>query len=70
MDSSEARLAGLRMAATMNIEQIIIRGDSKIVIGHVTRSFEAKEENIKWYYAIAKSLVAQLKATWLERIDR
>lgn len=43
----EALLAGLHMAFAMNIEQLIIRGDSQVVYGHVTRSFETKEDNMK-----------------------
>lgn len=59
----EVLLARLWMAAAMNIGQLIIREDSKIVFGQVTGSFEAQEENMKQYSTIAKSLVAQFKAT-------
>lgn len=35
------------MGLATNIEQLIIRGDSNIVFGHVTCYIEAKEKNIK-----------------------
>lgn len=52
----EALLARLQMDAAMNIEQFIIQDGSKIVFVHVTRSFEAKEENMKGYSTIVQSL--------------
>lgn len=44
------------MALALNVEQLIIRGDSKVVLDHVTGSFKAKEDNMKNYYsALIKS---------------
>lgn len=45
-------------------------GDYKIVFGHVTRSFGAKEDNMKKHSTIVKSLVNEFPTTWLEKIDR
>lgn len=66
----KALIVRLRMTLAMSIEQLIIRGDSKVVFGHTTGSFEANEENMKKYSALAKNLVAQFKATWFEKIDK
>lgn len=40
----EALIAKLRMASAMNIKQLIILGDFKIIFQHVTGSFKAKEK--------------------------
>lgn len=58
------------MALAMNVEQLIIRGDSKVVFGHVSGSFEAKEPHIKRHVAIAKGLLKEFNITWFEKIDR
>ncbi|KAI5652821.1 hypothetical protein M9H77_30008 [Catharanthus roseus] len=66
----EALTAGLRMAQALNVDQLIIRGDSKAVVRQVTGSFETKESHIKKYAALAKSLLKDFKVTWFEKIDR
>lgn len=53
----EALIVGLWIALAMNIDQLIIRGDSKVVFDHVTGSFKAKEEDMKKYYTLVKSLL-------------
>lgn len=58
------------MALALNVEQLIIRGDSKVVFGHVTRSFEAKESHMKKYTALVKGLIKEFAVTWFEKIDR
>lgn len=49
------------MALSMNIEQLIIQEDSKVVFVQVTGLFEAKEENMKHYSEIERvsSLVSR-----------
>lgn len=47
----KALIEGLRMALALNVEQFIIRGDSKVVFRHIIGSFEAKENHIKKYAA-------------------
>lgn len=58
------------MAQALNVDQLIIRGDSKAVVRQVTGSFETKESHIKKYAALAKSLLKDFKVTWFEKIDR
>nr|AAK52140.1 retrotransposon protein, putative, Ty3-gypsy sub-class [Oryza sativa Japonica Group] len=43
----EAILLGLRKAKALGIRRLLIRTDSKLVAGHVDKSFEAKEEGMK-----------------------
>lgn len=47
------------MALALNVEKLIIRGDSKIVFGHVTGYFKAKEDNMKRYSTIVKGLTKE-----------
>lgn len=41
-----------------------------MVFGQVTRPFEATEDNMKKYSALAKILALCFKATWFEKIER
>lgn len=51
------------MELAMNVEQLIIQGNSKVVFGHVTVSFEAKEKNMRKYSALVKHLMTKFTAT-------
>ncbi|VFQ76206.1 unnamed protein product [Cuscuta campestris] len=62
----EALLCGLRLAASLKAERIQVRCDSKLVVGHVTGEFEAKDERMKKYRDTALEL---LKAFGAYRID-
>lgn len=52
----ELLIEGLQIVLAMNIEQLIIRGESNVVFGHVMGSFETKEDTMKKYSIIVKSL--------------
>lgn len=54
----EALYAGLGMALAINVDQLIIHGDSQIVHVHVTGMFAAKEANMRKYSKIAKKLLS------------
>ncbi|KAI5682874.1 hypothetical protein M9H77_04102 [Catharanthus roseus] len=69
-NESEALLAGLRMALAINMEQLIIHGDSKFVYNHIIGTFEAKEDNMKKYSMLAKTLVSRFKRTWIKKVRR
>lgn len=58
------------MVLAMNIEQLIFQRDLKVVFGQVMRLFEAKEDNMKKYFVLAKGFLSHSKATWFEKIDR
>lgn len=50
----KALLVGLRMTLFLNVKQLIVWGDSKVVFGQVTGSSGTKEDNIKKYLVLAK----------------
>jgi hypothetical protein len=52
----EAILLGLRKAKAMGIRRLLIRTDSKLVAGHIDKSFEAKEEGMKRYLEAVRSM--------------
>lgn len=45
----EALLAGLTIAADMHAGGVVVRSDSKLVVGHLTSEFTAKGERMKLY---------------------
>lgn len=51
----EALLARLCMVLATNIDRFITSEDSQVVYNHVTGSFEANEDNIKTYSALANA---------------
>nr|ABB47092.1 retrotransposon protein, putative, Ty3-gypsy subclass [Oryza sativa Japonica Group] len=52
----EAVLLGLRKAKALGVRRLLIRTDSKLVAGHVDKSFEAKEEGMKKYLEAVRSM--------------
>lgn len=66
----EALIVDLSKVSALNVEQLIIRGDSKVLFGQVTRLFEAKELHLKKYAVLVKGLLKEFKITWFEKIDR
>lgn len=45
----EALLAGLTIAVDMHARGVVIRSDSKLVVGHLTSEFTTKGERMKLY---------------------
>lgn len=43
----EATLAGMDLAKTIKARRILIKSDSRLVVGQLTREFEAQEESMK-----------------------
>ncbi|VFR03421.1 unnamed protein product, partial [Cuscuta campestris] len=66
----EALLCGLRLAASLKAERIQVRCDSKLVVGHVTGEFEAKDERMKKYRDTALELLKAFKAYRIEQVPR
>ncbi|VFQ64011.1 unnamed protein product [Cuscuta campestris] len=66
----EALLCGLRLAASLRAERIQVRCDSKLVVGHVTREFEAKDERMKKYRDTALELLKAFGAYRIEQVPR
>ncbi|VFQ93070.1 unnamed protein product [Cuscuta campestris] len=66
----EALLCGLRLAAGMNATKLRIKCDSKLVVGHVSGEFEAKDERMKKYRDTALELLKSFTAYSVEQILR
>ncbi|VFQ98159.1 unnamed protein product [Cuscuta campestris] len=66
----EALLCGLRLAAGMSATKLRIKCDSKLVVGHVSREFEAKDERMKKYRDTALELLKSFIAYSVEQIPR
>ncbi|VFQ71993.1 unnamed protein product [Cuscuta campestris] len=66
----EALLCGLRLAASLKDERIQVRCDSKLIVGHVTREFEAKDERMKKYRDAALELLKAFGAYQIEQVPR
>ncbi|VFQ90787.1 unnamed protein product, partial [Cuscuta campestris] len=66
----EALLCGLRLAARMNATKLRIKCDSKLVVGHVSGEFEAKDNRMKKYRDTALELLKSFTAYSVEQIPR
>ncbi|VFQ62047.1 unnamed protein product [Cuscuta campestris] len=66
----EALLYGLRLAASLKAERIQGRCDSKLIVGHVTGEFEAKDERMKKYRDTALELLKAFEAYRIEQVPR
>ncbi|VFQ60541.1 unnamed protein product [Cuscuta campestris] len=66
----EALLCGLRLAAGMNATKLRVKCDSKLVVGHVSREFEAKDERMKKYRDAIVELLKSFIAYTMEQIPR
>ncbi|VFQ60495.1 unnamed protein product [Cuscuta campestris] len=66
----EALLCGLRLAASLKAERIQVRCDSKLIVGHVTGKFEAKDERMKKYRDTALELLKAFRAYRIEQVPR
>ncbi|VFQ82147.1 unnamed protein product [Cuscuta campestris] len=66
----EALLCGLRLAGGMNATKLRVKCDSKLVVGHVSGEFEAKDERMKKYRDTALELLKSFTAYSVEHISR
>ncbi|VFQ79638.1 unnamed protein product [Cuscuta campestris] len=66
----EALLCGLRLAASLKAVRIQVRCDSKLIVGHVTGEFEAKDERMKKYRDTALELLKAFGAYQIEQVPR
>ncbi|PKA46004.1 hypothetical protein AXF42_Ash019765 [Apostasia shenzhenica] len=57
----EALIAGLNFALSMVVKHIQVLSDSQLVVNQVNRIFETKDEVLKKYLQLAKSLISQFK---------
>ncbi len=66
----EAILLGLRKAKALGIRRLLIQTDSKLVAGHVDKSFEAKEEGMKRYLEAVRSMEKCFTGITVEHLPR
>nr|AAO19368.1 putative polyprotein [Oryza sativa Japonica Group] len=66
----EAIILGLRKAKALGIRRLLIRTDSKLVVGHVDKSFEAKEEGMKRYLDAVRSIEKCFSGITVEHLPR
>ena len=45
----EVVLASLRVATALGVKNVRLRSDSKLIVGQITKEYEAKEERMKKY---------------------
>ncbi|VFQ65984.1 unnamed protein product [Cuscuta campestris] len=65
----EALLFELRLVAGMNATKLRINCDSKLVVGHVSGEFEAKDERMKKYRDMTLELLKSFTAYSVEQIS-
>ncbi|GJU57914.1 reverse transcriptase domain-containing protein [Tanacetum coccineum] len=66
----EALLAGLRIARQMNISNIEVKVDSKLVASQINGSYEANKDSMIKYLAKAKEYASGFKSFSIENIPR
>ncbi|VFQ98728.1 unnamed protein product [Cuscuta campestris] len=66
----EALFCRLRLAAGMNATKLRIKCDSKLVVGHVSGEFKAKDERMKKYRDTALEVLKSFTAYSVEQIPR
>ena len=66
----EALLKGLELAKSIEVESILILGDSQLVMGQVNGTCEAKEERMKKYLEKVLQLVKKFKEVNFVQIPR
>ena len=59
----EALIKGLEFAKSLEVESIVVQGDSQLVIGQVNGTCKAKEERMKKYLNRMRHLVKKFKET-------
>uniref|UniRef100_A0A2N9H5N8 Uncharacterized protein n=1 Tax=Fagus sylvatica TaxID=28930 RepID=A0A2N9H5N8_FAGSY len=66
----EALLAGLKLAKSVEIENLTVKSDSQLIVGQVKGEYEAKEDRMKRYLTVVKNLLTQFKKVELLQIPR
>ncbi|KAK6118110.1 hypothetical protein DH2020_048159 [Rehmannia glutinosa] len=57
----EALLAGLDMAASMGLKQLLVHSDSQLVVHQINGEYEAKEQKIAQYLDLVKKRLSHFK---------
>jgi ribonuclease HI/probable phosphoglycerate mutase len=63
-------IAGLALLIDLGAKNIIIRGDSELVIKQLTKEYKCIKEHLAKYFVIASSLLARFDSVQFEHIPR
>ena len=66
----EALLKGLELAKSSRAKSILVQGDSKLVIGQVNGTYEAKEERMKKYLYKVRRLIKKFNEAHFVQVPR
>ncbi|PKA55140.1 hypothetical protein AXF42_Ash003777 [Apostasia shenzhenica] len=66
----EALIVGLNFALSMTVKRIQVFSDFLLVVNQVNRLFEAKDEVLKKYLQLARSLISQFEDFSLAHMPR
>ena len=66
----EALIAGLTLAHQMGAENIQVFGDSQLIINQVQGEYQAKDDSMIQYLAVAQRLIKKFKSCKLTQIPR
>ena len=62
----EAVLASSRVVRALGVKNLRLRFDSKLIVGHITNEYEAKEERMKKYLQLMSQLIDKFDNVKLE----
>ena len=66
----EAVLMGLRKVKALGVRHLLVRTDSKLVASQVDKSFEAKEEGMRNYLEVVRSMDKSFTGITVEHLPR
>lgn len=66
----EALLSGLKTAREIGIEELIVYSDSQLVVNQLSEDYEARDERMQTYLALAKDLLKSFKGIRIEHVPR
>ncbi|XP_012852918.1 PREDICTED: uncharacterized protein LOC105972502 [Erythranthe guttata] len=66
----EALIAGIRLALAAGARKLIIHSDSQLVVNQVLGTYEAKEESMAKYLALALTLLSELDSCEIKQVPR
>ena len=66
----EGVLTGLRVGKALGAKYLLIKSDSKLVLGQITEEYEAKEERLQKYLRLTKRLTREFDKVEFVQIRR
>ena len=66
----EAVLTGLRIAKALGIKNLKLNFDSKLLVGQITKEYEAKEDKMKRYLTLTNRMVSNFDDVKITQVPR